>query len=166
VTAHGVQPADQTAESVLLQQEIALGQLIRRAQQVLTATWTAHVSRSVTSVQYAVLAKLFRYEPLDQARLRKLVGLDRATMHGVVHRLKAAGMLDVRSSPSDARRQDVRLTEFGKSTYLELLPSVRGLQHLLAQRLPDGRVEQLVDLLQIFVEAGHADENSEDVHLS
>lgn len=140
-----------TRGPIALHLEGALGHLVRRAQQVHTALWADTVSGSVTSVQFAVLTTLAGYEPLDQARLRELVGLDRATSHGVVHRLRAAGLLDVRRSAEDGRRHELRLTPAGRRVHEDLLPRVERLQDLLAGRLPDGQSGQLAALLRAFV---------------
>lgn len=136
---------------VALHLEGALGHLVRRAQQVHHSLWASEVSSEVTSVQFAVLTTLAAYEPLDQARLRQLVALDKATTHGVVHRLRASEHVDVRRSAVDGRRQELRLTAAGRRVHDELLPAVERLQRLLGDRLPTGQAEQLAALLRDFV---------------
>lgn len=148
----GVKRSARDRGPVALHLEGALGHLVRRAQQVHNALWVQEVSTEVTSVQFAVLTTLAAHEPLDQANLRQLVALDRATTHGVVHRLREAGHVDVRRSPVDGRRQELRLTTAGRRVHLELLPRVEALQQMLAARLPDGRAGDLRTLLRDFVQ--------------
>ena len=87
--------------------------------------WGRLVSTSVSSVQFAVLASLVRQEPLDQAGLARIIGLDPASAHAVVHRLRASGHLSLERSEQDARRSDLRLTEEGRRLHDELLPLTR-----------------------------------------
>ncbi|MFF0372039.1 MarR family winged helix-turn-helix transcriptional regulator [Micromonospora sp. NPDC005087] len=147
----GVKRSGYGKQPVALQLQAALGHLVRRAQQVHTALWLDEVSSTVTSVQFAVLTTLAGHEPLDQVRLREFVGLDRATMHGVVHRMKTAGLIDVRRSAEDGRRHELRLTPAGRQAHADLLPRVERLQELLAARLPDGQAERLAALLRDFI---------------
>jgi DNA-binding MarR family transcriptional regulator len=130
------------------------GHLIRRASQVHTEMWARLVSTSVSSVQFAVLASLVRQEPLDQAGLARIVGLDPASAHAVVHRLRASGHLSLERSEQDARRSDLRLTEEGRRLHDELLPRVEHLRRVLADRLPPAEMATFLQLLQDFVAAG------------
>lgn len=154
MSSGGVKGSSRTRGPIALHLEGALGHLVRRAQQVHTALWTDTVSESVTSVQFAVLTTLAGHEPMDQVRLRELVGLDRATCHGVVRRLEAGGLLDVRRSAEDGRRHELRLTPDGRRVHTELLPRVERLQEMLAERLPEGRATHLAALLREFVHHG------------
>jgi DNA-binding MarR family transcriptional regulator len=129
------------------------GHLIRRAGQLHTEMWGRLVSPSVSSVQFAVLASLVRQEPLDQAGLARLVGLDPASAHAVVHRLRASGHLTLERSEQDARRSDLRLTDEGRRLHDELLPRVEHLRRALAARLPPEEMATFLHLLQEFVTA-------------
>jgi DNA-binding MarR family transcriptional regulator len=130
------------------------GHLIRRASQVHTEMWGRLVSTSVSSVQFAVLASLVRQEPLDQAGLARIIGLDPASAHAVVHRLRGSGHLSLERSEQDARRSDLRLTEEGRRLHDELLPRVEQLRRVLAARLPPEEMATFLQLLQEFVSAG------------
>jgi DNA-binding MarR family transcriptional regulator len=129
------------------------GHLIRRAAQVHTEMWGRHVSPSVSSVQFAVLSTLVRHEPLDQAGLARLVALDPATAHAVVHRLRGSGHLTMARSGADARRQELRLTEAGRRLHDELAPRVEELRRALEARLPPDRTAAFLELLEEFVTA-------------
>ena len=60
------------------------------------------------------MAKLHEYKELSQNLLGRLVGMDKATMQGVVRRLKERQLVDSRPDPGDARRTLVSLTTEGQ----------------------------------------------------
>jgi DNA-binding MarR family transcriptional regulator len=130
------------------------GHLIRRAGQVHTEMWTRYVSGSVSSVQYAVVSTLARYEPLDQAGIARLIALDPASTHAVVHRLKDAGYLTMERSTQDARRFELRLTEAGHALRDDLEPRVERLRQAFEARLPPEKMVAFLRLLEEFVTAG------------
>ncbi|MGY1691388.1 MarR family winged helix-turn-helix transcriptional regulator [Geodermatophilus sp. SYSU D01105] len=129
------------------------GHLIRRAGQVHNEMWTRHVSGSVSSVQYAVLSTLGRHEPLDQASVARLVALDPASTHAVVHRLKAAGYLTMERSAQDGRRVELRLTAAGHALRDDLEPRVEQLRQAFEARLPPEKTTVFLRLLEEFVTA-------------
>ena len=55
-----------------------------------------------------------KYTELSQNLLGRLVGMDKATMQGVVRRLKERGLVDSRPDPGDARRTLLSLTTEGQ----------------------------------------------------
>jgi DNA-binding MarR family transcriptional regulator len=67
------------------------------------------------------MAKLNEYRELSQSHLGRLVGMDKATMQGVVRRLKERGLVDSRPDPGDARRTLLSLTTDGQQTINRLL---------------------------------------------
>src|SRR5260370_9837825 len=56
------------------------------------------------------MVKLNEYTELSQNLLGRLVGMDKATMQGVVRRLKERRLADSRPDPGDARRTLLSLT--------------------------------------------------------
>ncbi|CAM5692386.1 hypothetical protein SGLAM104S_05571 [Streptomyces glaucescens] len=68
-----------------------VGHLIRRAEQVHTALWYRHVSRDITSQQFAVLNALSRDPGIDQRTLARHTSLDRSTVNHMVRRLTDQG---------------------------------------------------------------------------
>jgi MarR family transcriptional regulator, lower aerobic nicotinate degradation pathway regulator len=128
------------------------GHLIRRAGQVHNEMWSRYVPGSVSSVQYAVLSTLARHEPLDQASIARLIALDPASTHAVVHRLKAAGHLTMQRSTEDARRFELRLTESGRQLYEEVEPRVQLLARALEERLPPAKAATFLQLLAEFTD--------------
>ena len=127
------------------------GHLIRRAQQVHNEMWARIVSGSISSVQYAVLSTVTRYEPVDQAIVARLVVLDKASTHAVAHRLKSAGYLEMTRSIVDGRRHELKLTEDGRRLCRELEPRVESLRRALNERLPSDDSRVLFDLLAAFI---------------
>jgi DNA-binding MarR family transcriptional regulator len=116
--------------------------------------WTRYVSGSVSSVQYAVLSTLARHEPLDQASIARLIALDPASTHAVVHRLKDAGYLTMERSTQDARRFELRLTAAGHALRDDLEPRVDQLRQAFEARLPREKTVAFLRLLEEFVTAG------------
>ncbi|GAB3360322.1 MarR family winged helix-turn-helix transcriptional regulator [Modestobacter lapidis] len=129
------------------------GHLIRRASQVHTEMWTRYVAGSVSSVQYAVLSTLARHEPLDQASIARLIALDPASTHAVVHRLKAAGYLTMERSTQDGRRFELRLTDAGLALRAEIEPRVEQLRQAFEARLPPEKTTVFLQLLEEFIAA-------------
>jgi MarR family transcriptional regulator, lower aerobic nicotinate degradation pathway regulator len=129
------------------------GHLIRRATQVHNEMWSRYVSGSVSSVQYAVLSTLARREPIDQATIARLVALDPASTHAVVHRLKAAGHLTMERSSRDGRRFELRLTDTGRELCADLEPRVEQLRQAFEARLPPEQTAVFLQLLEEFVSA-------------
>ena len=56
------------------------------------------------------MVKLHEYAELSQEDLGGLVGMDKATMQGVVRRLKERPLVNSRPHPGDARRTLLSLT--------------------------------------------------------
>jgi DNA-binding MarR family transcriptional regulator len=129
------------------------GHLIRRASQVHNEMWARYIASSVSSVQYAVLSTLARFEPLDQATIARMVALDPASTHAVVHRLKSAGHLTMERSTHDGRRFEIRLTDAGRRLHAEVEPKVRRLHKALVTRLSPEKTTVFLELLEEFVTA-------------
>lgn len=107
------------------------GHLIRRAQQVHQAAWTAHVSTTVTSVQYAVLHVVSREPGASQSRLGEVLGLDRSTIADLVVRMVRRGLLARTPSPDDRRRKSLEVTPLGAETLADLRPRVDAIEPIV-----------------------------------
>ena len=102
--------------------EEQVGYLLRRAHQRASAIFQVTIGDpNVTATQYSSMAKLNEYRELSQSHLGRLVGMDKATMQGVVRRLKERGLVDSRPDPGDARRTLLSLTTDGQQTINRLL---------------------------------------------
>lgn len=104
------------------------GHLIRRAQQVHTAQWSAEFGTELTAAQFVVLRMLSGAGELVQSRLGELVALDRATMSGVLERLVRRGLVASVPDPTDRRSRLIALTGPGTTLLHEALPRAEGVQ--------------------------------------
>lgn len=72
-------------------------------------------SYDVTMSQWAMLKQLWRQEGRSQVELQELLGLDGATVTGLVQRMTQLGLVQRRPDPRDRRVQRVFLTERGRA---------------------------------------------------
>ena len=102
--------------------EEQIGYLLRRAHQRASAIFQMSIGDpNITPTQYSSMVKLNEYTELSQNLLGRLVGMDKATMQGVVRRLKERGLVDSRPDPGDARRTLLSLTTEGQRLVNKLL---------------------------------------------
>jgi MarR family transcriptional regulator, lower aerobic nicotinate degradation pathway regulator len=95
--------------------EDQIGYLLRRAHQRASAIFQMNIGDpNITPTQYSSMVKLYEHTELSQNLLGRLVGMDKATMQGVVRRLKDRGLVDSRPDPGDARRTLLSLTTNGQ----------------------------------------------------
>ena len=105
-------PTDPTADYRL---EDQVGYWLRRAYQRHMAIFAAVMSDlDLTSVQFAALVKLRDMKAVTQTELGRLIGIDRATISGVVSRLQKRGVLQFRLDPLDRRSRIIALTAAGE----------------------------------------------------
>ena len=124
-----------------------VGFLLRRAHQRHTALFNEHMPDRLTPTQFAAMARLLERGALSQNLLGREIALDAATIKGVVDRLVARGLLEVRSDPDDGRRSLVSLSDEGRvraSQYIEVAAAIS--EATLAPVDPDQR-ERLLALL-------------------
>src|SRR5258708_9606136 len=102
--------------------EEQVGYLLRRAHQRASAIFQVSIGDpNITPTQYSSMVKLNEYTELSQNLLGRLVGMDKATMQGVVRRLKDRKLVDSRPDPGDARRTLLSLTTGGQNITNKLL---------------------------------------------
>src|SRR5579871_5323773 len=68
----------------------------------------------VTLSQWFVLKQLWQQEGKSQVELQELLGLERATVNGLIQRMTTAGLIERRPDPDDRRVQRIFLTERGR----------------------------------------------------
>jgi DNA-binding MarR family transcriptional regulator len=102
--------------------EEQVGYLLRRAHQRASSIFQVTIGDpNITPTQYSSMVKLHEYTELSQNHLGRLVGMDKATMQGVVRRLKARRLVDSRPDPGDARRTLLSLTVDGQRLITRLM---------------------------------------------
>jgi DNA-binding MarR family transcriptional regulator len=117
-----VEADEPSAEDYHLQEQI--GFVLRKAHQRHVAIFAAHVG-DLTPPQFAALAQLHEGGETSQNQLGSLIGMDAATVKGVIDRLKARGLVELSKHEADKRRLLVNLTAEGRQTIERLIPLAR-----------------------------------------
>jgi DNA-binding MarR family transcriptional regulator len=132
--------------------EEQVGYLLRRAHQRASAIFQVSIGDpNITPTQYSSMVKLNEYSELSQNLLGRLVGMDKATMQGVVRRLKDRGLVDSRPDPGDARRTLLSLTIDGQRTVNKLLLNGPAVSRETLKPLSGPEQRQLLELLSKIV---------------
>ncbi len=132
--------------------EDQIGYLLRRAHQRASAIFQVGIGDpNITPTQYSSLAKLEEYTELSQNHLGRLVGMDKATMQGVVRRLKERGFVDSRPHPGDARRTLLSLTTEGQKLVGKLLMNGPAVSRETLKPLNAQEQKQLLELLSRII---------------
>lgn len=135
--------------------ETTLGHLIRRAQQVHTALWTAEFDGEITGPQYAVLSVLTRNPTMNQRSAGRLASLDKSSAADVMARLERSGWLGRERTSPDGRRNVVELTAVARTALRYITPRVRAVQDLLLESLPAHERREFVSALARVAYLGH-----------
>jgi DNA-binding MarR family transcriptional regulator len=132
--------------------EEQVGYLLRRAHQRASAIFQVSIGDpNITPTQYSSMVKLNEYTELSQNLLGRLVGMDKATMQGVVRRLKERGLVDSRPDPGDARRTLLSLTTEGQRLVNKLLINGPAVSRETMKPLTAQEQRQLLELLSKIV---------------
>ena len=132
--------------------EDQIGYLLRRAHQRASAIFQTTIGDpNITPTQYSSMVKLHEYHELSQNLLGRLVGMDKATMQGVVRRLKDRGLVDSRPDPGDARRTLLSLTIDGQRTVGKLLINGPAVSRETLKPLNGAEQRQLLELLSKII---------------
>jgi MarR family transcriptional regulator, lower aerobic nicotinate degradation pathway regulator len=132
--------------------EDQIGYLLRRAHQRASAIFQTTIGDpNITPTQYSSMVKLNEYTELSQNLLGRLVGMDKATMQGVVRRLKERRLVDSRPDPGDARRTLLSLTTEGQRLVGKLLINGPAVSRETLKPLNAQEQRQLLDLLSKLV---------------
>jgi DNA-binding MarR family transcriptional regulator len=132
--------------------EDQIGYLLRRAHQRASAIFQIGIGDpNITPTQYSSMVKLDEYKELSQNLLGRLVGMDKATMQGVVRRLKDRGLVDSRPDPGDARRTLLSLTLDGQRVVNKLILNGPAVSRETLKPLTPVEQRQLLGLLSKIV---------------
>jgi DNA-binding MarR family transcriptional regulator len=126
----------------------APGHLIRRAQQQHQGRWAELVGSELTSVQFAVLAKLATDPGIDQNTLAAALSIDTSTLAEVCLRLASRGLIDRERSELDARRYQLYLTAGGRAVLQRHIPGVDAVGDALLAPLTERERQTLMRLLR------------------
>lgn len=147
-------PAAAALRGVVLPELAATpGHLVRRAEQVHTALWSAEVSGGLTVAQYAVLLVLGTRPGTDQRSVGDHASLDKSTAAAVLARLVRQGLAGAVRDPRDGRRKLVELTPAGWQTLTEVTPPVVRVQQRVLTPLPEPDRPRLVELFTSITRA-------------
>jgi len=139
-----------TAEGYVLEEQV--GHLLRRAYQRHIAIFQSRFGEDgPTSVQFAALFTLWRHGGLSQNRLGRLIGMDPATIKGVIARLEERGLVERGPDPEDRRRVRLALTRAGRALMPGLVARARKATAATVQPLSEREAARLVALLSRIV---------------
>jgi DNA-binding MarR family transcriptional regulator len=102
--------------------EAQVGFMLRQAYQRHSVLFAEMMGDAVTTTQWAALSKLHQVGDCSQNQLGRLIGMDVATIKGVVERLVKRGYLQIAPDLTDRRRLVLTLTDEGRATYARLAP--------------------------------------------
>ena len=113
-------PTSDAAAEYRLEEQV--GYWLRRAYQRHMAIFAAVMGDlDLTSVQFAALVKLRDMKAVTQTELGRLIGMDKATISGMVSRLQRRGLLQFRPDPLDRRSRIIALTAEGEALLAQAL---------------------------------------------
>ena len=132
--------------------EEQVGYLLRRAHQRASSIFQTTIGDpNITPTQYSSMVKLHEYTELSQNLLGRLVGMDKATMQGVVRRLRDRGLVDSRPDPGDARRTLLSLTLDGQKLVAKLLMNGTAVSRETLKPLTGPEQRHLLELLSRII---------------
>ena len=141
-------PGQAVSPVQLLPLTTMVGHLIRRAQQVHTALWSAEFNGDLAGPQYGLLSALSSSQGgIDQSSAGRLAALDKSTAADVVARLQRNGWLGRHRGIPDGRQNLLVLTPAGRSALRDITPRVTGIQRRLLEPLVPGDQQWFTDAL-------------------
>ena len=94
----------------------SLGTLITTLAHEISLDMDHHLKAvGVTFSQWLVLRRLWQQEGKSQVELQELLGLERATVNGLIQRMARSGLIKSRLDLGDRRVQRIFLTERGRA---------------------------------------------------
>jgi MarR family transcriptional regulator, lower aerobic nicotinate degradation pathway regulator len=116
-------PSSDPADSYRLEHQV--GYWLRRAYKRHMAIFAGIMSDlDLTSMQFAALVKLHELKAVSQTELGRLTGMDRATISGVVARLKRRNLVLYKPDPLDKRSRIIALTPAGETLLHEAMQRI------------------------------------------
>lgn len=141
------------ANSYVLERQI--GFLLRQATQRHAAVFASGSRDNITPPQLSALVTLLQKGTCWQTQLGRLIGMDVATMKGVIDRLLARRLVETKEDTKDGRRMLLKLTRSGRA----VAERARGDSVLIHKRtlkaLNKAEQERLIALLSKLIAVGH-----------
>ena len=129
--------------------EDQVGYWLRRAYQRHMAIFASAMSDlDLTSMQFAALVKLSELKAVSQTELGRLTGMDRATISGVVARLKRRELVLYKPDPLDKRSRIIALTDAGEALLADAMQRIERVTEQTLEPIEPGERESLRAILQ------------------
>jgi len=140
-------PSTDPADSYRLEHQV--GYWLRRAYQRHMAIFAGIMSDlDLTSMQFAALVKLHELKAVSQTELGRLTGMDRATVSGVVARLKRRNLVLYKPDPLDKRSRIIALTPAGDSLLGEAMQRISRVTEQTLEPIGSAERDSLRAILQ------------------
>jgi MarR family transcriptional regulator, lower aerobic nicotinate degradation pathway regulator len=140
-------PSSDPADSYRLEHQV--GYWLRRAYQRHMAIFAGIMSDlDLTSMQFAALVKLHELKAVSQTELGRLTGMDRATISGVVARLKRRNLVLYKPDPLDKRSRIIALTPAGDNLLTEAMQRIDRVTEQTLEPIGPAERESLRTILQ------------------
>jgi len=128
------QPPEATDEAYDVTRQV--GHLLRKAYQFHLAIFNDVTGElQLTSVQFVTLCILKDNGDCSQAELVRATAVDQATIRGVVDRLAARGLVELKRDPADGRKGVIALTQKGASLLDAMYPRASAISEATVTRL-------------------------------
>ena len=112
--------------------------------------------KDLTKQQYLVLTALDQHDGANQTALVEAIGIDRSTLAEMVRRMLARGLLSRSRTQSDARANEISITQMGRRILRGArLATERAECRLLDPLPPSDRIRFLRSLMLIAAAADH-----------
>jgi DNA-binding MarR family transcriptional regulator len=128
--------------------EDQVGFLLRAVSQRNTVLFAELMVAGLTRVQFAALAKLFELGSCSQNELGRLILMDRATIKGVVNRLRRRGYIQVAPDKFDRRQHVLTLTTLGQRITRRAIAIAPEITKSMLEGLNAAERRQIVALLR------------------
>lgn len=126
-----------------------VGHLLRRAYQRHLAIFNDLAAETqLTSVQFVVLCMLEDLGDSSQIELVRATAVDQATIRGVVDRLRARDLVELKKDPTDGRKITLSITPTGRRLLAIMYPKARAISLATVAELNEAERVALIYLLK------------------
>ncbi len=128
-----------------------IGFRLRLAMQKHTDIFFRNMDLGLTQAQFAAMARLQLSGACSQNHLGRSVGLDTASMVGVIRRLKARKLISAVKDREDRRRVTIDLTASGQALIVKAVEMGKRANEKTLSPLTPAQRKQLISLLSLLV---------------